>query len=413
MTKRLADGALKQTLAPSLFTPSQSAIDSTIISSSLLRLSSSNLSTLVRGRTNVSIVAFDLDGTLIKTKSGRAFPKEANDWVWAFPDVVKTIRKAMGEGKLCVIFSNQASKLAVSTVQERIRQVLLGISLPAIAYAALAKDHYRKPDTGMWDHLQDYLSTEFNATVDVSASIFIGDAAGRIASSNPIRKQDFSHSDRAFAMNAGIEFKTPEEYFLGHEPLPFKIINPTQALPEVPDRAALEAALAKLNNDQDRELEILLLVGWPASGKSTFCRKYLSSYAIINQDVMKTAAKCLKLGEESLRRNRSICVDNTNFRKTSRSAWIALAQSLPFKCRVRVAKFEVDRVLAEHLNCVRAAQSSRSGLGPIKIPDVAYHTYAKFYVEPSTEEGICDIIPIPFVPEFTTDQNRLLFNRTY
>ena len=38
------------------------------------------------------VAGFDLDGTLIKTKSGRTYPKNENDWDWWNPSVPKKLK---------------------------------------------------------------------------------------------------------------------------------------------------------------------------------------------------------------------------------------------------------------------------------------------------------------------------------
>ena len=53
-----------------------------------------------------------------------------------------------------------------------------------------------------------------NIEVDLSQSIYVGDAAGR-PEIPKVKKKDFSTSDRLFALNIGLNFKTPEEMFLG------------------------------------------------------------------------------------------------------------------------------------------------------------------------------------------------------
>ena len=48
---------------------------------------------------------------------------------------------------------------------------------------------------------------------DKSKSFYCGDAAGR----KDGKHKDFSDSDLKFALNVGLEFKTPENLFLGDE----------------------------------------------------------------------------------------------------------------------------------------------------------------------------------------------------
>ena len=62
-------------------------------------------------------------------------------------------------------------------------------------------------------------------------------------------------------------------------------------------------------------LEIVLLVGPPASGKSTICDSFFSEYTRINQDTLKTIQKCIKAASVSIKSGRSVIVDNTNANK--------------------------------------------------------------------------------------------------
>jgi bifunctional polynucleotide phosphatase/kinase len=48
-----------------------------------------------------------LDGTLIKTKSGAVFPKDAHDWQLWSPKIVPTLQKLYEDGYKIVIFTNQ------------------------------------------------------------------------------------------------------------------------------------------------------------------------------------------------------------------------------------------------------------------------------------------------------------------
>lgn len=63
---------------------------------------------------------------------------------------------------------------------------------------------------------------------------------------------------------------------------------------------------------KNRPLEVVIFVGSPGSGKSTFWKTYFSSYERLNNDTLKTPAKCLKACSEFLAQNKSCVIDNTN-----------------------------------------------------------------------------------------------------
>ena len=76
---------------------------------------------------------------------------------------------------------------------------------------ATSEDHYRKPNTGMWDYFVKNLNG--GVKVNLQKSIYCGDAAGRPKVGN--RPKDHSDVDLKFAINMNVPFKLPEELFLG------------------------------------------------------------------------------------------------------------------------------------------------------------------------------------------------------
>ena len=122
--------------------------------------------------------------------------------------------------------------------KSKLSAVLTQLELPISVYAATARDHYRKPRTGMWQELLDDHDLDDPASVDLANSFFVGDAGGRDAVNGGAVK-DHSCVDRwadseeallisrvltsyrDFAANAGLSFHTPEEYFLHEESRPF------------------------------------------------------------------------------------------------------------------------------------------------------------------------------------------------
>lgn len=71
---------------------------------------------------SVKIAAFDLDGTLIVTKSGKRFAKDDSDWQWFHPSRVPgKLAELLADEYLLVLFSNQngieKGKVAAAEVQ--------------------------------------------------------------------------------------------------------------------------------------------------------------------------------------------------------------------------------------------------------------------------------------------------------
>ena len=86
--------------------------------------------------------------------------------------------------------------------------------VPIRILAALEKfDKYRKPRTGMFDVVQKVYK-ERGYEIDLARSLFVGDAAGRMPIGHGRQARDHADTDYKFALNVGIPFKTPEEYFL-------------------------------------------------------------------------------------------------------------------------------------------------------------------------------------------------------
>ena len=101
----------------------------------------------------------------------------------------------------------------------------------------------------------------------------MGDAAGRPA--NPVsgKKKDFSCSDRLFASNAGLKFQTPEEFFLSKAVEKFEMpkIDPSAL---VQNADTMFPAECRPLDQETGNNEMVVLVGYPGSGKSTFANYF-------------------------------------------------------------------------------------------------------------------------------------------
>ncbi|TKA63730.1 hypothetical protein B0A49_06522 [Cryomyces minteri] len=212
------------------------------------------------------VVGLDFDSTLISPASGKKFGRDALDWKWWHSSVPGTIKTLARDGHLIVVMSNQGGislrgdsktlkmdQKRLSDFKGKVAAVLAQLDIPITVYAATGKDQYRKPRTGMWQQLIKDYEVESADSVDLENSVFVGDAAGRPGSMNNGAAKDHSCSDRLanckgqndqqlirrrdFASNVGIDFKTPEEFFLGEQPKPFvRLFDPAKYLDKATTR---------------------------------------------------------------------------------------------------------------------------------------------------------------------------------
>lgn len=160
---------------------------------------------------NYEILFADLDGTLIKTKSGETFPKGIWDMKIRF-DVLDAIKKL--NPQYILIASNQGGIESgfVDAHNFRIKSEYIARAIREYCgcecYAMYCKtndklDPYRKPNIGMLnDLIEDHVGDDFYYIK--SKSLMIGDASGK--------EGQFSNSDKKTAENFGIDYMDVEDF---------------------------------------------------------------------------------------------------------------------------------------------------------------------------------------------------------
>lgn len=312
---------------------------------------------------------FDLDDTLITTKSGNKFPVNKDDWRFKYNSVVKRLREFNRKYGI-IIITNQAGLKNQKMIDDwklKIKDIVLKIKVPIRVLASIKHDFYRKPNPSFWD-MSDV------GHVNMKETFYCGDACGR--------KNDFSDSDLKFALNSHMSFKTPEHVFLDEEnEYPKKIEYPINF--EQLNKTEIETNIKPIKRD------LIIMIGMQGSGKTYFVNKYLEPlhYIIISRDVLNTSAKCMTELKKNIKLGKSIVIDNTNPDKNSRSKYIEIAKKNNY--HVRCIIIHIDPIVAKHNTCYRAYITH----GEIQnIPEVAFRMYKKKYQEPTEDEGIDEII---------------------
>lgn len=285
---------------------------------------------------NKKIAAFDYDWTLVKPKESRTFPKDVDDWQWLRPNVPIVLKKYHDEGYSLYVITNQTKQWKLDHIKNSLGTLGLPIKV-IVGIGGIAK-----PDPRL-----------FTVPFDRTKSFFCGDAAGRA--------NDWSNSDLIFANNVGIKFKIPEECF------PIELTKKEDCV-----------------DYQNDKLEMVVMVGYPAAGKSTFAQTKLKSNIIVSGDELKTIPKMLKRAKRHLDMGNSVTIDATNGKIENRAKLIEFAR----KCGIYVRCIEITTSIEEAMewNTVRSNETGK------KVPKIAFYAYRKSYTKPTVEEGFDEVI---------------------
>ena len=155
------------------------------------------------------VLFIDLDGTLIKTVSGKTFPEDITDFRVQLP-VLNKIAEKMPNLSMFFIVSNQGG---LNTLTDKrlfnykiwaVEGICHGYFINKLNNFSYSdnlyccsmdkNDTYRKPNTGMLEKL----CYDHNLIYNKKEMIMIGDASGK--------PEDFSDSDKKCAENFGIDY---------------------------------------------------------------------------------------------------------------------------------------------------------------------------------------------------------------
>lgn len=316
------------------------------------------------------LACFDVDWTLIKPKSNRKFPKNNDDLQIWDKSIIKRLNNLIKDQYTIVLITNQKNKNNENAI-EKANNIYKILSVPFLYLASFKDDKYRKPALGLWNKIKKYIND-----IDINNSFFVGDAAGRLNAWEKGKKKDFSDSDRKFAYNIGINFNTPEEFFLD-----YSATNKWSWIGWNPESILPKSSIPNF----EKAVEIIVVMGLPASGKTTFINQYFNDYIYYSGD-KDGNNKLLKLVEKSMNKKESIIVEGLFYTSSSRQKVIELIKKYDYNSKLFI--MNINRDLALHLNKWRYLQGNK------KIPMVVYNKWKKHYEEPTEEwDKIIKIIP--------------------
>ncbi len=291
------------------------------------------------------MAGFDYDHTLVKPKSNSTFSKDENDWEWLRPNVPQILTEIYKKGYAIVIFTNQSKTHDFKIKQ--IHNVFSSLKLPVNIFIETDKS-LKKPNPNMYN-----LYTYRHAKVNKKESFYVGDALGRPG--------DYADSDKQFAINSGIQYISPEEFF------PFS-----------------ETTLNQISIPGYRE--IVMMMGYPGSGKSSFAEKTFKDhpYIIIHGDDYKSESALKKAFKNAIETipDKSIILDATNSNKKKRQIFIEIAQQANLPIRLIHLTTSIEESMYRNLQREKP------------VPKIALYLYRKHFEQPEESEGLYEIVNI-------------------
>ena len=136
-------------------------------------------------------------------------------------------------------------------------------------------------------------------------------------------------------------------------------------------------------------MDVIILVGLQASGKSTFFRTtFAATHDYISKDLLRNnrqpARRQAALLEAALQAGHSLVVDNTNVTRKERAELIALARQYDARVIGYCFVVQVDKSLQR--NQLRA--------GKARVPPVAIFATLKRFARPTYEEGFDELYSV-------------------
>ena len=176
-----------------------------------------------------------------------------------------------------------------------------------------------------------------------------------------------------FAHNIGIPFYLPEQLFLKQD---------ISVDYELPDYLTQYIGTPPKINPPNGEKNMILMCGYPGSGKSSFAKQF--GYLIASNDDLGTASKCKKLLTNTLKSGTNIVVDNTHSTVKSRKEYYDLGKKYDY--HVSIVYVDNDIQFCWLYESVVVILSKDEEL----VPKIAYYTMRKRFVVPIGSE--CDTL---------------------
>jgi len=283
---------------------------------------------------------FDLESTIITTKSGRDRPKRASDWKFINGKILKHLRKIYSQGFDVVFISEQDKIISQSRADyygNKIRLIFNKIGIKGSFFIITKGSIHKKPSSTCFD----ILCAHAKFKIKHNKSFYCGPKAGRKAGwqciSDSLKitklKDDKSIDDLYFAKNCDIEFRVPEmvfsKYYKGDE-----ITLPKRDYGL--DFDTRSDGIEYMFNLDIKSKHVIVIVGQQMSGRTYLANRLKEIYyGNIDFEIADgTGLNDFDVIEKFIdiyNQDKSIIIDAHNFRKKFRKTFVDRVRGTDYK----------------------------------------------------------------------------------
>jgi bifunctional polynucleotide phosphatase/kinase len=141
------------------------------------------------------------------------------------------------------------------------------------------------------------------------------------------------------------------------------------------------------------EITVIVMVGFPGSGKTSWAKYYYPHYTRLDGDSLKTSKRVAAALKQALERGQNVIVDATNTTLERRKDILSTVRNQNMRIRTVCVLIQAPlNTCMERADKRYAESQNRVDGGNIKkIPPVVFYTQNSRYVAPTKEEGFDEV----------------------
>lgn len=277
-------------------------------------------------------------------------------------------------------------------IQEIIEKIIEYLQIPIIYFISTEDDIFKLPNYGTWKVLE----TEF-INLDKYNSFYVGNNYGLLDTINNTKKgfSEIDSSDIKFAINLGLLFYSPKEYFR-NIPKSKNYLVDTYGI-DIFKKYCTFGTYKKHPPYIPNKLEFIMCIGPPSSGKTHYINRYYNLIHYHHLEAKYFDNNFIKQTIQSnLDKKKSIILEGTYQTLEKRAEVLGYIDKFRpiIKC-IKCINLNVGIDLCRHLNNFYMKKTNNQ-----KVPSKVFKKYQQTVQYPYFHEGFDEVIDISFEPHF-------------